>query len=153
MKSLHDDIHEIQTLKARYADAVDGGWTGVTPHDADAVIELFVPDGAWDSGAFGGGKGHAGIREYMLTGAAIMPFAFHHISNPLIEVDGDRATARWHAMLAVSVREQAQSQEQAKLHVGVYDDRMVRTPDGWRFELLRFTLAATTDLPVAWTRF
>ncbi len=147
MTSLLEDIHEIQKLKARYADAVDGGWTGVTPHDADAVIELFVPDGAWDSGAFGGGKGHDGIREYMLTGAAIMPFAFHHISNPLIEVDGDRATARWHAMLAVS------AEQQAKLHVGIYDDRMIRTADGWRFELLRFTLAATTDLPVPWARF
>ena len=147
MTSPLEDIYEIQKLKARYADAVDGGWTGVTPHDADAVLALFVPHGAWDSGAFGGGKGHDGIREYMLTGAAIMPFAFHHISNPLIEVDGDRATARWHAMLAVSAG------EQAKLHVGVYDDRMVRTADGWRFELLRFTLAATTDLPTPWTRF
>lgn len=147
MPSLLKDVHEIQTLKARYADAVDGGWSGVTAHDADAVIALFVPDGKWDSGAFGGGTGHEGIREYMQTGAAIMPFAFHHISNPLIEVEGDRATARWHAMLAVI------AEDQAKLHVGVYDDRMVRTKKGWRFELLRFTLAATTDLPVSWTLF
>ena len=47
---------------------------------------LFVPDGTWNSGAFGGGTGYEAIREYMATGAAIMPFAFHHISNPLIEV-------------------------------------------------------------------
>ncbi|MFK7898874.1 MAG: nuclear transport factor 2 family protein [Myxococcota bacterium] len=92
-------------------------------------------------------KGHDGIREYMQTGAAIMPFAFHHIANPLIEVDGDRATGKWHAMLAVS------AEDQAKLHVGVYDDRLIRTAEGWRFELLRFTLAATTDLPVPWTLF
>ena len=147
MNSRLEDVYEIQKIKARYADAVDGGWTGVTPHDADAVLALFVPDGTWDSGAFGGGTGHDGIREYMRTGAAIMPFAFHHISNPLIEVDGDRATARWHAMLAVS------AEDQAKLHVGVYDDRMIRTAEGWRFEVLRFTLAATTDLPVSWTLF
>ncbi len=142
-----EDVHEIEKLKARYADAVDGGWTGVRPHDADAVLALFVPDGVWDSGAFGGGRGHEGIREYMLTGDAIMPFAFHHITSPLIEVDGDRATAHWHALLAVT------AEGQAKLHVGVYDDRLVRTDAGWRFELLRFTLAATTDLPKAWTLF
>ena len=147
MTRLLEDVHEIEKLKARYADAVDGGWTGVTPHDADAVLELFIPDGVWDSGAFGGGQGHEGIRTYMLTGAAIMPFAFHHISNPRIDVDGDRATARWHALLAVL------AEEDAKLHVGVYDDVMVRTPDGWRFERLCFTLAASTDLPSAWTRF
>lgn len=147
MPNVLEDVYEIQKLKARYADAVDGGWTGVTPHDADAVLALFTPDGAWDSGAFGGGQGHDGIRAYMQTGAAIMPFAFHHISNPLIEVQDDHATARWHAMLAVS------AEDQAKLHVGVYDDRLIRTPEGWRFELLRFTLAATTDLPSPWTLF
>ena len=147
MTSVLEDVHEIQKIKARYADAVDGGWAGVMPHDHDAVLALFVPHGRWDSGAFGGGTGHEGIREYMQTGAAIMPFAFHHISNPLIEVDGDHATAKWHALLAVS------ADDQAKLHVGVYDDRMVRTAKGWRFELLRFTLAATTDLPSPWTVF
>lgn len=147
MTSFLQDVYEIEKLKARYADAVDGGWSGSTPHDADAVLALFTPDGAWDSGAFGGGKGHAGIREYMLTGAAIMPFAFHHISCPRIEVDGDRATARWHAFLGVT------AEDQAKLYTGVYDDHMVRTPDGWRFELLRFTLTATTDLPAGWTLF
>ena len=147
MRSAFEDAHEIEKLKARYADAVDGGWTGVTPHDADAVLALFVENGVWDSGAFGGGEGHAGIREYMATGAAIMPFAFHHISNPRIDVDGDRATARWHAILAVT------AEEKPLLHVGVYDDRMIRTAEGWRFELLRFTLAATTELPEAWTLF
>jgi hypothetical protein len=45
------------------------------------------------------------------------------------------------------------AEQQAKLHVGVYDDLMVRTPDGWRFERLSFTLAASTDLPSEWTRF
>ena len=147
MASFLEDVHEIEKLKARYADAVDGGWTGVTPHDADAVLALFTEDGAWDSGAFGGGQGHEEIRAFMKTGGAIMPFAFHHISNPQIEVEGDHATARWHAILAVT------TEDQAKLHVGIYDDRMVRTCNGWRFELLRFTLAATTDLPTRWTRF
>jgi hypothetical protein len=150
MGSRLEDVYEIEKLKARYADAVDGGWTGVHPHDADAVLALFTPDGVWDSGAFGGGQGHDGIRAYMGTGAAMMPFAFHHISSPLIEVDGDRATARWHALLAVTA---VTTEEESLLHVGVYDDQMIRTPEGWRFELLRFTLAATTALPAAWTRF
>lgn len=145
MSSLAEDVQAIEKLKACYADAVDGGWTGVRAHDADAVLALFVEDGEWDSGAFGGGKGHDGIRAFMETGDAIMPFAFHHITSPRIDVDGDRATGRWHAILAVTV------EDGAKLHVGVYEDRFRRTPGGWRFERLSFTLAATTDLPGAWT--
>lgn len=147
MASVLEDVHEIEKLKARYADAVDGGWTGAVPHDADAVIALFVPHGEWDSGAFGGGRGHDGIREYMKTGEAIMPFAFHHISNPRIDVDRDRATARWHAILAVSV------EGAAKLHVGIYDDVMVRTEAGWLFERLSFQLSGTVDLPGDWTPY
>ncbi|HPG27214.1 MAG: nuclear transport factor 2 family protein [Spirochaetaceae bacterium] len=147
MSSIAQDVLDIQTLKARYADAVDGGWTGTKPHDADAVLALFVEDGVWDGGEFGGGQGHAGIREYMLTGEAIMPFAFHHISNPRIEIEGDTARARWHALLAVDAAGQAQ------LHVGIYDDEMVRTPEGWKFRRLGFTLAASTDLPAPWKCF
>lgn len=144
MSTLVEDVYEIEKLKARYAAAVDGGWTGVVPHDADGVLALFTPDGVWDSGAFGGGEGHDGIRTFMGTGEALMPFAFHHITNPLIEVEGDRARGQWHAILAVT------AEDQPKLHVGTYDDRFVRTSEGWRFERLSFTLAATTDLPSPW---
>lgn len=142
-----EDVYEIEKLKARYADAVDGGWTGTKAHDPDAVVALFVPDGVWDSGDYGGGAGHEGIRAFMATGEAIMPFAFHHITNPRIDVDGDRATARWHALLAVTLEDRAQ------LQTGIYDDVLVRTPEGWRFERLQFTLAASTSLPETWTCF
>ncbi|MCR9093519.1 MAG: nuclear transport factor 2 family protein [bacterium] len=142
-----EDVHEIEKLKARYADAVDGGWTGTKAHDPDAVVALFVPDGVWDSGDYGGGEGHDGIRAFMATGEAIMPFAFHHITNPRIEVDGDRATARWHALLAVTL------EGRAELQTGIYDDVCVRTPDGWRFERLQFTLAGSTSLPETWKTF
>lgn len=145
--SILEDVYEIQKLKARYADAVDGGWTGTKAHDPDAVVALFVPDGVWDSGDYGGGEGHEGIRAFMATGEAIMPFAFHHITNPRIDVDGDRATARWHALLAVTLEGRGQ------LQTGIYDDVLVRTPEGWRFERLQFTLAATTSLPETWTSF
>ena len=145
--SEQEDVIAIERLKARYADAVDGGWTGTRAHDPDAVVALFVPNGVWDSGDYGGGVGHDGIRSFMAGGEAIMPFAFHHITNPRIEVDGDRATGRWHALLAVTVESGAQ------LQVGIYDDVFVRTPGGWRFERLGFTLAATTPLPEAWTLF
>ena len=142
-----EDVFEIEKLKARYADAVDGGWTSTKAHDPDAVVALFVPEGVWDSGDYGGGEGHDGIRAFMAGGEAIMPFAFHHITNPRIDVAGDRATGRWHALLAVTVESDAQ------LQAGIYDDVFVRTNEGWRFERLGFTLAATTPLPEAWTLF
>ena len=139
-----DDVQEIANLKARYVDAVDGGWGREIPHDPEAVVALFVEDGVWDSGVFGGGSGHQGIREFMATGEAIMPFAFHHLSSPRIQVDGDEARGRWHGMISMTL------EGVARLQLGVYDDEFVRTPEGWRFKRLGYTVAATTDLPAGW---
>jgi hypothetical protein len=147
MVRILEDVYEIEKLKACYADAVDGGWSGAVAHDADAVIALFTADGIWDSGAFGGGEGHRGIREFLATGQAIMPFAFHHITSPKIEVDGDEARGHWHAILAVTI------DTGAKLHVGTYNDQFVRTQDGWKFKSLSFTLSASTNLPEPWEIF
>jgi hypothetical protein len=140
----YEDVVAIQNLKARYVDAVDGGWGEVVPHDPEAVVELFVVDGIWDSGVHGGGIGHDGIRAFMATGEAIMPFAYHHLSSPRIQVDGDTAAGRWHGMISMLVEGKAQ------LQLGVYDDEFVRTPDGWRFKRLQYTVAATTLLPHGW---
>ena len=48
----------------------------------------------------------------------------HHISNPLIEVAGDDATARSYFAVHANAGPD---------HSGTYDDRLVRTANGWRF--------------------
>ncbi|MEO3760287.1 nuclear transport factor 2 family protein [Mycobacterium sp. B14F4] len=55
---------------------------------------------------------------------------YHRISNPAIEVDGDRATARSyvHAVLQ-AVPGDSNSWIDA---LGHYDDELARTADGWR---------------------
>lgn len=59
-----------------------------------------------------------GERDPRLT------FVRHHITNPLIELDGDRASARSYFTVHANAGPD---------HAGVYDDKLVRTPDGWRF--------------------
>jgi hypothetical protein len=51
-------------------------------------------------------------------------FVRHHITAPLIEIAGEAATARSY-FLVVS--------NNGPDHSGTYDDRLVLTPDGWRF--------------------
>ncbi len=55
---------------------------------------------------------------------------YHRISNPAVEVDGDRATARCyvHAVLQ-AVPDDSSSWIDA---LGHYDDELARTADGWR---------------------
>ena len=60
----------------------------------------------------------SGTRDPRLT------FIRHHITNPLIAIDGDQARARSYFAVHANFGPD---------HSGTYDDRLVRTADGWRF--------------------
>lgn len=60
----------------------------------------------------------SGTRDPRLT------FVRHHITNPLIAIEGDSATARSYFTVHSNFGPD---------HSGTYDDRLVRTPQGWRF--------------------
>lgn len=53
-----------------------------------------------------------------------LSFVRHHITNPLIEVKGNAATARSYFAVHTDIGPD---------HSGTYSDRLVRTADGWRF--------------------
>jgi hypothetical protein len=63
-------------------------------------------------------SGGTGTRNPALS------FLRHHITNPLIEVDGDTASARSYFTVHTDIGPD---------HSGTYSDRLVRTPTGWRF--------------------
>lgn len=65
-------------------------------------------------------SGTRAMRNSALT------FVRHHITNPLIEVDGDTASARSYFAVTSPIGPD---------HSGTYSDRLVRTPAGWRFSL------------------
>ncbi len=141
---LQEDRNAIGDLKARYVDAADGGWTGEPAHDGDTIASLFVEDGVWDAGVMGRGVGHDGIRAYFASSVEDFPLVFHHTSSARIHVEADEASGRWHVMVPMIDR------GISKLLAGVYDDRFVRTPKGWKFVELRFTPASIIDLPTGW---
>lgn len=51
-------------------------------------------------------------------------FVRHHVTNPLIEVDGNQAAARSYFTVYSN---------NGPDHAGTYNDRLVRTVQGWRF--------------------
>ena len=70
-----------------------------------------------------------GITEYMTVMHADMLDTKHMLSNFVIEVDGDTASASTyvHAVLVVTNDPLTWYEP-----VGRYEDQLVRTPDGWR---------------------
>lgn len=139
-----EDIMEISRLKAAYCEAVDGGWDRRT-HRGEEVAALFVDDGVWDAGKIGGrGEGYDGIVK-IIDSFQRMPFALHRVTNPDIRVNGDEAIGKWHVIAYLS-----QPDGTPVMFMGVYRDKFVRTPQGWKFKSLGGKAAYFTSLREGW---
>ncbi len=58
--------------------------------DCDNWANLFTEDGVFETDVFGIYKGRETIRALQH-----LPFAVHYVMNPIIDVDGDRASGKW----------------------------------------------------------
>tara|TARA_R110002124_G_scaffold75976_5_gene203642 strand:+ start:180 stop:602 length:423 start_codon:yes stop_codon:yes gene_type:complete len=65
-----------------------------------------------------------------------LKFVRHHITNPMIDVDGDTATARSYFTVHSNIGPD---------HSGTYDDRIVLTIDGWRLAHRRVRIDWQSD--------
>jgi uncharacterized protein (TIGR02246 family) len=131
-----EDREEIHRLFLAYAAALDA-------RDMRAYAALFARDGEWMGGT-GYGRTPDGIRE-MLEGRlapnppAPGPTHRHMVSNEVIELDGDRATAvsQW------TLVTRAEGDVPAFTLQGTYRDTLVREDGRWRFA----SREAHTDIP------
>jgi len=90
--------------------------------------ELFTEDGEWIA-PYSQARGPAEIAQLMARNIPAEPRRKHFILNSLIELDGDRATARTSYLVIL----QAAGSSLVPSVAGTYMDVLVRTPDGWRF--------------------
>lgn len=128
------DIEEIKQLKARYALACDDDY------DADQLAAMFTEDAVWDGGFMGYAEGRESIRSFFANASSLVAFAVHGLGNPLIEVDGDRATGRWYLHQPMVMK----GADQAFWFCARYEDEYQRTDDGWRFRRVKVLPQAFT---------
>jgi uncharacterized protein (TIGR02246 family) len=141
------DIEEIKQLKARYAAACDKNY------DADTIASLFTDDAVWDGGKFGKAEGRENIRRFFHHAPEIFPFAIHHVMNPIIVVDGDRATGQWHLLQPATRSETgAGNHAQAVWLSASYRDDYVRINGSWMFKHLRVSSNFLTTYEEGWAK-
>ncbi len=127
------DREAIRDLLARYT------YNGDRGRIAD-LAACFAEDGVLE---FPGNKGTgpAGVVAALTSGNRNPDISFirHHITNPLIEVARDTATAR--SYFAVT-------SNNGPDHSGTYADKLIRTAQGWRFahRLVRIDWQAESSL-------
>ncbi len=131
-----EDIEEIRALLTDYGRLLDA-------HDLAGYSRLFAGDGEW-VGGFGSAKGPAAIEALMEKNLGVSPkgqpgSTYHLLTNFLIDVQGDAATAwsRW------SFTVTSADNHPALLYGGHYDDTLVREDGHWRFK----RRVAVNDIP------
>ncbi len=117
-----EDRLAIQELMARYNFAIDFG-------DVETYLACFTEDGGF-SNVYGSSKGQVALRQYISERTAERqerPLR-HMATNIVIEVKGDRASARCYLLLL-----QVTPEGLKLLTTGVYKDELQKIGGAWRF--------------------
>jgi uncharacterized protein (TIGR02246 family) len=133
-----EDLEEIRRLFVDYGRHLDAG-------DVDAYAALFADDGEVLLGPIGRAKGRPAIAELMrkVKSRAKGP-SFHLVTNPVIELDGDRATSE---VLWTVIRPGGDGRLEVTMF-GRHQDELVRERGWWRFLRRRGRIDVPAAVPV-----
>jgi 3-phenylpropionate/cinnamic acid dioxygenase small subunit len=115
-----EDKEAIRELLHRYCFCMDEGRFG-------ELAALFSADGEWIA-PYRTAKGPADIAAWLQQSVPPSPRRVHYVMNSIIDSDGKRATARSNYLVMV----EGENGPFPSV-CGVYDDVLVKQPDGWRF--------------------
>lgn len=123
--SLLADRLAIDDLLTRYATAIDS-------KQFDLLDTVFTPDATIDYTSAGGIRGsYPDVRTWLSDTLALFPMTQHLVTNRAVTIDGDTAAARSYFYNPMAMP----SPDGTISHFfvgGYYNDRLVRTPGGWR---------------------
>lgn len=126
--SEREERQDISYLLVRYA-------TGIDRRDWPLFRTVFTDDCELDYGEIGRWSGVDEVTDFMDKKHAMAGHTLHRLSNQVIAVDGDNATARTYVDAVIMFGD-----NQAGVNAwGFYDDEIVRTGEGWRIARRRFT--------------
>ena len=119
------DLLEIQQLIYRYAWLID-------TRDFDGLDAVFAPGAEVHYNVFGGVKqSFPEVKAFLRMGLSLHRVTQHQMSNPLVELAGDRAQARTYGNL-VHVQELLDGKPSTVVQHAIYHDALERLPVGWR---------------------
>jgi hypothetical protein len=116
-----EDKEAIRELLHRYCFCMDEGRFG-------ELAALFSEDGEWIA-PYRAAKGPAEIAEWLQQSVPPSPRRVHYVMNSIIDITGERATARSNYLVMVEG-----SGGPFPSVCGVYDDVLVKQLAGWRFQ-------------------
>lgn len=135
------DRIEINDLLIRYTDAID-------KKDYELLDSCFTPDARLDYTSAGGIAGdYPKVRAWLEKALAPFPMTVHYVTNSVVDLDGDAATARTAVLNPMGF--QGPDGVMHTFTVGAYyNDRLIRSSEGWRIsERIEESAYMDGDLP------
>lgn len=129
------DRADITEVLLRYA-------TGIDRRDWATFRTAFTADCVLDYGEIGSFTGVEAVTEFMDRSHAMAGHTMHRLSNIVIALDGDRASARTYVDGLILGPDNASGVSA----VGFYDDDLIRTDRGWRIARRVFTAVRITTV-------
>jgi len=148
-----ESVLAVQQLKARYAALVDARFArgrvverGRLAEVAAAAADLFTGDGVWDGGpGLGVARGRVEIAARLAEPTLV--FSRHLFVSPRIEVDGDRASARWDLLCPCT-----RPDGEALWMSGYEDDTYVREDGNWLHATMSLSTVFVSPVGEGWPR-
>ena len=135
------DIEDIRLLKARYCSYADS-------YDYQGIAGLFTEDGVLEDDSGNRREGRGQLLEFFESARARLPFIIHTVMNPLIEVDGDRATGSWYLFQPATMGDT----NEAVWGSGRYDEEYARVGGQWMFRKMHTSLFFWTPFGQGWAK-
>jgi 3-phenylpropionate/cinnamic acid dioxygenase small subunit len=135
-----DDIVEIEQLLYRYCFLLDSG-------SAEEVAALFsetavlVPTYSGEAPASGRAAILQWYVDYQTGTRGAVNHLRHVVTNPMIEVSGDQATAQCY----LTANAVSKATGKASWTAGLYQDKLVREAGRWRFAERRIVIHYATE--------
>jgi ketosteroid isomerase-like protein len=133
-----DDSAQIQRVISRYSQfASRAQW--------DDVLATYLQDGVWEIPHLGMRfEGHDAIKSALSGFFTAMDYVLQMNAPALIEVAGNEATAH------SNIHEFGKfaGRDEAFEFLGWYEDKLVHTPDGWKFAVRIFKHIGTHSFPL-----
>ncbi|MBY4708086.1 nuclear transport factor 2 family protein [Ralstonia insidiosa] len=126
------DIEDIRTLMSKYCHGID-------KKDEATFMSIWADDGVYELPR-GQMSGTEGIRQLVHKVWREVPKCHHHITNPLIDVDGDEASAKTDVIYYRQTDDGV-----LQLLSGTYTFEYVKRSGEWKTKRLKFTSFETVS--------
>lgn len=125
-------IEATRTLMAKYCHGID-------KHDLETFMSIWAQDCIYNLPR-GEGKGLDGVRALVEKVWTQVPQCHHHITNPVIDIDGDTATARTDVFYFRQTDD-----DYYTLLSGGYEFAFIKESGEWKVSLLKFSPFVNTS--------